>query len=487
MSEFESQSFITVPHNSRRSIDHSDPRRTQSQPTRGVLTEQAQQIRKYRRHQSHLEAMAPRSTRNSAKSPNSGGDNPTQGQPYSSKKQVDQIKALQAQLAATQKENQDLETGYQAQIAQLKGKKGQKSRGIRIPISEEVAKEIVDEGKTILWRTSKFLSDEDELFAAMALVLSHIPELNAKFLVDNEDKDDYVQAFVDNYGTKLTNAVNTSQSNAQQGLRKAYVKRCIEGKKMPTPKDMLNLAMRKDLEFDPNDPKKNEENRELFLWYWDELLPKMAGSKRWGYSIRNYGCISSYCYPDSDTKYITSSDEAMIVVMFENCGQRFPYAAKCTKKGEKIKEDHPDNQAKYSDSTAGQSKYGGWNLEGRTRYNKIRKLISKAKRDRKKEIKAIEKLTLKELRSKNGLNKKKSLKRKGRTPKDFEGKEEAKTAMVGVESDDETDIEAEEIELEEFDGRYPEPKKPKTKQGDVDLLEEEDESGSEGEEEDGED
>ena len=53
----------------------------------------------------------------------------------------------------------------------------------------------------------------------------------------------------------------------------------------------------------------------------------------------------------------------------------------------------------------------------------------------------------------------KTLKRKSREPKDFEGQKAAKVACVGLESDDEGDDGS--VELEEFDNKFPERKKSK--------------------------
>lgn len=101
-------------------------------------------------------------------------------------------------------------------------------------------------------------------------------------------------------------------------------------------------------------------------------------------------------------------------------------------------------------------------MEGRTRYGKFRDKIARAKRKNPQAVKAVEKVTLKALRTLNGLNKSKTKKRKGRVAKDFEGKAEAE--VVFVESDEESFKDEDEgSDIEEFDNKFPEPKKKKAK------------------------
>ena len=61
------------------------------------------------------------------------------------------------------------------------------------------------------------------------------------------------------------------------------------------------------------------------MWNWDKLLPKVAGKANWSQSKRHCGAISSAVHPDDPTKKcITTSDEALVALLCENCGQRFP-------------------------------------------------------------------------------------------------------------------------------------------------------------------
>ena len=134
--------------------------------------------------------------------------------------------------------------------------------------------------------------------------------------------------------------------------------------------------------------------------------------------------------------------------MYENCGQCFPYVAKCQEQGVKPKQDAPEYQSKWSDSHAGQCKWGGWDLAGRMRYIELQKKISKAKR--KEHVGGVEARALKSLRAKNNIGTKPAPKDKGRTLKDFEGKAEC-LASFGVESGDESETENGEEDDSDFE------------------------------------
>jgi hypothetical protein len=71
-----------------------------------------------------------------------------------------------------------------------------------------------------------------------------------------------------------------------------------------------------------------KQNQDWFKWYWLALLPKVCGNKHWGATIRQYGLISEHApIENPKQKYVTSSDKALVMLLMENCGQRFPYLA----------------------------------------------------------------------------------------------------------------------------------------------------------------
>jgi hypothetical protein len=163
-------------------------------------------------------------------------------------------------------------------------------------------------------------------------------------------------------------------------------------------------------------------DKDLFVWYWDQYLPKVAGtSKAWNKKIKYFGLISLHHPPDNPKNvYITPSTEAWAVLLIMNCRDRWP-------KQKELKEqnsarityvksatstaragathvnitDHPDFVGKYTKADAGQKKFGGWSSDGLILY---KELMEKNKDARKlpKSI-ALEKEILELLRKKHKI------------------------------------------------------------------------------------
>ena len=394
---------------------------------RGVLSEQAAKNRQNRRVE------------------NSENMSGAAGNRTSRKELEAAIRKLQQEMEENNRQHQ-LELAMATKSAQ-KSKKNRASStgfGSQVPVSTELDERVAEVAGTDLWRTCKFLADESQVDEACEMVMKLIPEVADLVDPENADKEVNIQAFNEHYGETICRTINVKRGDVQSGLKKAYQARAAANLSMPTPKELGQVIRRVDLEYDPEDPEKNAQNREWFLWYWEHLLSKVSGKANWGHNIRCYGTISKHAPPDDPKKkYITSSDEALVLLLYENCGQRFPYTAECAAKGVSADKTHKRYQSRWSSARAGQCKFGGWNLEGRKRYIELRSKISKAKR--KNHVEAVETFTLKELQAKHNIGTKTAAKKKGVEPKDFEGKEEG-FASFGVESDDETQGQEEEDE-----------------------------------------
>ena len=95
-----------------------------------------------------------------------------------------------------------------------------------------------------------------------------------------------------------------------------------------SPPELLQVVLRRGLQDDPDDVAGMDQRCEWFIWRWDQLLVRVAGSNAWGQGKRHYSLISSGHPPDDPKKKcITSSHEAFVELCCENCGQRFPCIA----------------------------------------------------------------------------------------------------------------------------------------------------------------
>lgn len=225
-----------------------------------------------------------------------------------------------------------------------------------------------------------------------------------------------VEAFCTIYGTCICKTLNNRRTNSQGNLRKAYIARAMKGLKMPTPAQLKTIIYRNGLEMaaeeeipgqdeeNTGQQKKNpgdlsdeegdgppedrpltkpevKQNQEWLDWYWSKLLPCIVGKYVWGYSIRNYVTITKGCVPGKGKKkYITSSDEALVLTLYENCEQRFPYAARIAMANEKQDIFCAEYQSRWTDEASGQMQFGGFADDGREWYVIHRNKIATQKR-----------------------------------------------------------------------------------------------------------
>lgn len=461
-----------------------------SQRSRGVLTDQSSQIRQNRRVDSAHDAMA--KTRASTKK-------------KPSKEAAEaKIRELEAQLAAVQKENEVQKQQLSTSKAKDSGKKA--SVVGKLPINKDMMKRVKELGshRGEVFRTVKFLSSETSLHKACKVAMAFIPDVADMLQGTKEEVDNNVAAFAATYGDLLCRQINNARNSVQTGMKKAYLERAKEGLPMPTPKQLATVVRRKDMVIPPK-PKRNEyktdedfaaatkdyednyedtkarvaQNRDFFKWYWTELLPKSASGARWPQSVRNYGTICDHAPPDDpDKKYITVHDEALTVVIYENCGQRFPYLASLEDPS-KYDEKNVLYQSAYSDSRSGQCKWGGWTNQGRRRFKDLHKAIQVSRgRDH---VQKLESEILKEIQADNKINLNKKKKSKTLV---FEEDEDCE-APIGDDAGPEAENEDPASDLEDFEDNYrPVCKKKKRKRqqkdedGDDEEGSEENEEGS---------
>ena len=370
------------------------------------------------------------------------------------------IRQLEQQVAQLGKENGDL----QEQV--VKKKKGRKGLQPGIPLNKEMAELIDKKVGSELWRTCKFLASEPQLTRATWLVMKMIPEANALLPPNSDINDAETQAIAENfkytYGGTITKKLNNRRNSAQSGIQAAYVKRALKGKFLPTPQQLLHVVKRKGLG-NPSSMKKTDPrytsdddlklNWDIFEFYWDELLPKVAGKQNWGKNMRHYGLISTMTFPNDKTKkYVTSSDEALVVLLVENMGQRLPYVAQCksTTPVTPVDKEHKLYASKYTSSNEGQICWGGWDCPGRARFIELTKAIKVAKT--RGHVRQVEEEMLSRLQQANGLHRGAQPNKDKAEPEIFESNTMYQ-ADFGVESCDESEL-GTDSDCDEFEENY---------------------------------
>ena len=309
-------------------------------------------------------------------------------------------------------------------------------------INGAVANSVKKVVRSSFWRKEKFIRSEAELEKWGAIIALEADGSKDKFHGKDPNSEEYkadMAKFVATYGPVITCCLNEYRSSCQSQLKKAWKKfesLCKEGKipgaeaipsellRAPDPKELEQISLRK-VWVDGDDAGLKALKEAWFLWYWDFLLPLCAGNGYWGIGQRYYGPISLFCPADKPgQKAVTSPTESMTVCMYENCYHKWNYEEQCDRLGVPVDPKHKHSTTQYSDSRAGQNRWGGWISEGRKRYASLVLKFRAARRSSR--AKDVEEWALNKLREHNRIPEKEAKRKasKGRKRKRAEPAEE---------------------------------------------------------------
>jgi hypothetical protein len=200
-----------------------------------------------------------------------------------------------------------------------------------------------------------------------------------------------------------------------------------------------------------------DEYREFFEWHWLGLLPAVCSKHRWGENLRrNCPITTGVSVKDPSKTLVTHTDEAFVLVAYENCDKRWPYCYDCKQNGQKPDKTHKEYQTRWCDDGAGQNKFGGWTNEGRKRFSTH---VTKIAYNKQKEhVAALEDEILAKIS-------------KGKATTDDEDPESEATEFGGKDGEvsflnvdwSAMDFSNVASDDESLDNQYRKPKKPKTK------------------------
>jgi hypothetical protein len=138
----------------------------------------------------------------------------------------------------------------------------------------------------------------------------------------------------------------------------------------------------------------SEEDKEKFMIYWDDYLPKFVGAMDWSEKVRYYTTITSAKRRDTKKTLplITPDDEAFGVLCVHNGMARWEKEhkkmAEAKKKGKVVEEDDDKVNKKggqfdglFTKTTQGQNFWGGWNSDGVEKFLEYREMIRDARKE----------------------------------------------------------------------------------------------------------
>lgn len=133
----------------------------------------------------------------------------------------------------------------------------------------------------------------------------------------------------------------------------------------------------------------NSTQKDIFLWYFNDWMPAVAGKQWFGDDIKKYKLLTDLQDVRGTKRVnVTITSEAFGLLMYENCQVKWQrmaqYKAKHGKKARfpKAKDDKDLDgngidyyQAKWSDSNMGQVQFGGWAAEAYERFEVLKELV----------------------------------------------------------------------------------------------------------------
>jgi hypothetical protein len=241
--------------------------------------------------------------------------------------------------------------------------------------------------KTDLWKVQKFIYLNKELIPATTVVMNM---LDLKDLEGLEGTDlEVAQANWVQENAQIVRCAINDQRNYVVGecfkLIKKYHDANQEGR-IPHKVTVKMLALRQGLPETEEEYNKNPDMQAAaaaFQWYWDELVPKVAGHSNWGPGKRHHGLLSFMKPHDSNVPYVTPSDEAFIVTIWENYMDSWYWKLEQARADKNFKlnlknDDHVKaTKTPFTLPQGGANKWGGWNKAGRQFYREtLREIIN---------------------------------------------------------------------------------------------------------------
>ena len=370
-----------------------------------------------------------------------------------------EMNKMKKQMEEMQKENESLKRKSEADEKKL----SKKMRGGAGPDTWAVVenKALVtyfkNEAKTTSWKKCKFIGSEAELQTLVLIILKTTDDWKKVVDLDETDLKHMLTQYTKVYGKYVTNAINGKRNALQQSLKVEYKKMRKEGQKYSAAQ-FLNSAQRLNIALLSQNGKGGAKNKKLNLenkkyrnrfdvWV-DRVMPVVAG-KDWKVETR---CMTTMGVPLDGSADgpppVSVADEAITVVIIENCEEKWNYQVRREVAGKDLDLDKMEKMVKYTTSKGGSNAFGAWSKEGRLRFKEIRGKIKKARAS--EEAKAGEKQCRKRLFKKHDMQKKLDAKKKNATPNipiiDLAG------AEVGFGSGDEEDVSIVEYKTDEDEG-----------------------------------
>ena len=301
---------------------------------------------------------------------------------------------MQDQIAELQEEAKRLKK--RAKLAATVGSRSA-SKGRQL---SAMSREVCKKTKTDLWPVKKFFYNDAKLIDGTKFILRRLGHLVEFDNLRGDAKIDAEELWLVTHRHDVRVSLNDVRNYIQQGLRDFVFNSYDNGEEglLPSVAEILKLMERKGLSSGPN---KGAMEAKLDF-YWDRLIPKVAGHVNWCPTKRHYSLLSTATTPspvmgEPDIPCVHHSSEAFLVAIWEHCLPKWTYQCVQKRKKEAVDPKHKDMKGKaYISSTGGRKQFGGWTKVGRDRVKALSALCKTARK--KSTVFEIENEALKRLR-----------------------------------------------------------------------------------------
>lgn len=234
-----------------------------------------------------------------------------------------------------------------------------------------------------LWRTIKFVNNYEEL-RKVAEKAMKIMQLNGHDPDKAEDKIRVEKWLKENQSIVLECLNQYRRECAERMKRACYAYMESNRGTLPSSQEIRACALRR---------VSSVSEKSHFMWYWDHLVPCVAGKKYWGPATRHYQLMKTAVDPENNNKYfVPPSTEAFVVVSYENFHRRWTLQYQWYKENPGQKWDkelefkEQSYRPLYSDSYRGgrgsdKKNFGGWSTTGKNQFIYYKEMIAAARID----------------------------------------------------------------------------------------------------------
>ena len=266
--------------------------------------------------------------------------------------------------------------------------------------------ELRDAFKKEVHPKTRFMEHEKDEYQVMLDCLKHTNEWSALKDLPGEELEEEVKSYLATYGSKMAAWMNECRSQDQTSCRNVWIDLRNKGL-AATAEQLLKVALRppKHLllldedtgneEVDAKNKEVNQEKkkyRDRFKVFLTKLVPTCIHPHGWTSQLQTQHRISDYVDKNGQAM-VPASTEAMVIVLVENNQDKWEWQSgvvqehgtvknfkeKLKKEGRKLSEDEKEPAAKYSSSSCGPKKCGGWSKQGKRRYRQLERMITKAR------------------------------------------------------------------------------------------------------------